>query len=182
MKISILGAAGTGKSALAVALTKHLRNRACSITITVDPAGGGIGRTVRMRDGLSLTSAVGGELAGDDPSRQEDAIAIQRGYDLTLLCGLDFPTPHEQQTGPMLAWREQVDAGLRAALQQYGIAYGVVYGTGEQRLTNALRFMSAQAPVPVRWHGLCEKCSDPDCELRLFTALKNSQAAAHPAT
>lgn len=33
-----------------------------------------------------------------------------------------------------------------------------------------------RAPLPARWHGVCEGCSDPGCEYRLFTALRERMA------
>jgi hypothetical protein len=93
-------------------------------------------------------------------------------HDRVLLMGLDLPgiTPAQQQA----------DAALRAQLAALGMSYGVVYGSGPQRLRHALRLITPQDAPPVRWHGVCEKCADPECEFRLFIALKDSKAAAHP--
>ncbi len=94
--------------------------------------------------------------------------------DRILLTGLDLPgiTPTQQET----------DSALRAALQQAGLAYGVVYGQGAQRLAQALRLITPEDGPPPRWTGLCEKCADPDCEFRLFTGLKDLKAAGRPAS
>ncbi len=54
----------------------------------------------------------------------------------------------------------------------------VVYGLGADRLANALAAVDPSAAVgagarPVaapRWQWNCEKCSDPQCEHRLFTS------------
>jgi hypothetical protein len=35
---------------------------------------------------------------------------------------------------------------------------------------SALQGLARQA-LPVRWQGICETCSDPDCEQRLFSGL-----------
>jgi len=35
---------------------------------------------------------------------------------------------------------------------------------------SALQGLARQA-LPVRWQGVCETCSDPDCEQRLFSGL-----------
>ena len=99
---------------------------------------------------------------------------------LTLLMGLDLPCPPQER-----AAQEAADAQLRTTLHQSGAAYQVVYGQGAQRSTNALKAIKKIAssaypvsaegtfdPNPVRlrnWY--CEKCSDPVCEHRLFTAL-----------
>ncbi|HCY14652.1 MAG: hypothetical protein A2Z93_12435 [Curvibacter sp. GWA2_64_110] len=94
--------------------------------------------------------------------------------DRILLTGLDLPgiTPTQQET----------DSALRAALQQAGLAYGVVYGQGAQRLAQALRLITPEDGPAPRWTGLCEKCADPDCEFRLFTGLKGLKAAGRPAS
>ena len=62
-----------------------------------------------------------------------------------------------------------------------GLPYQVVYGSGEQRLENALFCIGRQAPgwakqlerpePTIRWSGPCETCGDGDCEHRLFTSL-----------
>jgi hypothetical protein len=103
---------------------------------------------------------------------------------LTLLMGLDLPCPPEQQQA-----REAADAHLRAALAHAGRVYRVVYGQDERRIENALaaikniatsayrtgargHFKPDSSPRTARlraWN--CEKCSDPECEHRLFTAL-----------
>jgi hypothetical protein len=93
-------------------------------------------------------------------------------YEHVLLMGLDLPCIAPAQ--------HQADAALRAQLAALGINYGVVYGSGPRRLQHALRLVSPQDAPPVRWHGVCEKCADPECEFRLFTALQSSKAAARP--
>lgn len=136
MKIAVVGAPATGKTALVSALSSHL-------------------------DTLQVSDA---------PSPD----TLQAGhYDRVLLMGLDLPgiTPAQQAT----------DAALRAQLAAAGMAFGVVYGRNErERLRAALRLIEPQDGPAPRWTGICEKCADPDCEFRLFTALKNSKAAGHP--
>jgi hypothetical protein len=68
--------------------------------------------------------------------------------------------------------REPVDALVRAALAKAGVAYKVIYGHGDQRLKQALdaiRTPSGRSTGTWRWP--CEKCSDPQCEHRLFSDL-----------
>ncbi|WP_422843366.1 hypothetical protein [Acidovorax sp. M2(2025)] len=106
---------------------------------------------------------------------------------LTLLMGLEGScTPAEQ------AAREAADARLRNDLAQAGLAYRVIYGAGEQRVAQALRTIKASMPGALSpadqalldpaldpaterstrlRAGGCEKCSDPACEHRLFSAL-----------
>ncbi|MBI2744218.1 MAG: hypothetical protein HYX45_01420 [Burkholderiales bacterium] len=90
-------------------------------------------------------------------------------YAHVLLMGLDLPDSTAAQ--------EEADANLRAQLAADGVAYGVVYGLGPQRLRSALRLITPQDGPPPRWTGPCERCADPDCEFKLFTGLMNSKAA-----
>lgn len=145
--IALLGAPGTGAAALASDLQRHITPHTAQILCAAAP--------------------------GDCPQAT-----------LTLLMGLDLPCPPEQQHA-----REAADVHLRAALAHTGRAYRVVYGQGERRIENALtaikniaasayttstrgNFESDSSPRTARlraWN--CEKCSDPECEHRLFTAL-----------
>ncbi len=93
-------------------------------------------------------------------------------YAHVLLMGLDLP----DSTAP----QEEADGRLRAQLAADGVAYGVVYGLGPQRLRSALRLITPQDGPPPRWTGPCERCADPDCEFQLFTGLMNSKAAGRP--
>ncbi|MFT4241807.1 MAG: hypothetical protein QM569_05950 [Acidovorax sp.] len=99
---------------------------------------------------------------------------------LVLLMGLDLPCPaHQRPT------QEAADARLRAELARSGKAFQVVYGQGMQRVEHALKAIKSIAACALpasagghfdaesarqrAWH--CEKCSDPECEHRLFSAL-----------
>ena len=92
----------------------------------------------------------------------------------------DFQADGLQRDGAHV--REPVDAMLRAALQRGGIPWQMVYGTGRERLAQALRAVnlpdrhSRESGNPVAdqpWIWLCDKCSDPVCEHRLFSSLVN---------
>lgn len=156
--IVLLGAPGTGAQALCAALQQRL------------PPG-----AARWAWGHAL-SDVAGALQG-----AEGAPAT------VLLMGLDLPCAAAQRPA-----QESADAGLRAALARAGMAYRVVYGLEDRRVASALDAIkniasfafpsSARRPFPDQsaeaggrtarlraWH--CEKCSDPECEYRLFTAL-----------
>lgn len=101
--------------------------------------------------------------------------------------GLDMPCPAPEQ-----ARREAFDARLRALLENAGIRYLVLYGQGARRIENALKAIESIAinalttsasdlleQNPMRLHAWdCEKCSDPDCEHRLFSALSGRGAAS----
>ena len=74
--------------------------------------------------------------------------------------------------------QEALDTLMRTALSRRDIAYHVIYGaTVQEQLTQALQTLrrsqeSATAPTGqerARWVWACDKCSDPDCEHRLFT-------------
>ena len=114
--------------------------------------------------------------------------------DLTLLMGLDLPCP-----APRRLVQEAADARLRAALARANLGYRVVYGWGEQRVAHAMKAIKSIAigqdisktsgtfdlEVPPKasevarlraWN--CEKCSDPQCEHRLFTTLVGLRAAS----
>jgi nicotinamide riboside kinase len=88
--------------------------------------------------------------------------------DLTLLTALDLPWQADghQRDGPHV--RAPVDALLRAALHEAGLAYSVVAGSGDARTQAALAAVErALAPQPVagpRWQWQCERCSEGDCE------------------
>jgi hypothetical protein len=120
----------------------------------------------------SLQRALAQHLPGLQISDDPPMTQVQPShYDLILLTGLDLPecgTPAHHAT----------DARVRALLNQAGLAYGVVYGQGTQRLRAAMHLIAPQDGPPPRWTGVCEKCADPECELRLFTGLTRSTAAA----
>ncbi len=208
MKIALLGAESTGKSELAKALCARLQESGLTI-YRVDeylrewcdthqrtprqdeqlhivqtqmaraleaPA-----NAVVIADTTPLMTAVYSQMLFNDHSLNELALAHQSVYDVTLLTGLDLPWVSDglQRDGPHV--REPVDAALRHMLGLAGLPYQVVYGTGQQRLANALFCIGRQVPnwakplerpePPSRWSGLCESCGDGDCEHRLFTRL-----------
>mgnify|MGYP001243302549 CR=1 FL=1 len=93
-------------------------------------------------------------------------------FDLTLLCAEDRPSAPEMR--------------LRAALMQAGMAFQVLHGPPQAQLRQALEaidLIAARASSmgvsalfnPENPHRLrswsCEKCSDPECEHRLFQEL-----------
>ncbi len=99
-----------------------------------------------------------------------------------LLCGLDLDCP-----APLQALQQREDAELRARLARAGLVFRVVYGTTpQQRLSQALQAIDAVAPCEAtarhrpgeatqRLRPMCEQCSDPECERRLFSALGRQQ-------
>ena len=148
-----------------------------------------------ITDTTPLMTAVYSHKLFQDESLYPMAIAHQQLYDMTLVTGLDLPWVADglQRDGPQV--REPVDALVRAALQRAGVGYKVVYGAGDERLNNALLALGwdkpssmtavnpmLQAAQTTRNQGQyalnrgrtawsCDKCSDADCEHRLFTDL-----------
>ena len=196
-RIAIVGAQSTGKSWLARALTEVLRERNEPVHQVPERLREGptphphaqlrmaqaqanavlaIGSGTVIADTTPLVMAVYSHLCFSDESLFAMALEHQRLYDQTLLTGLD------------MASREQTpfDAKLRDGLTRSGIGFRVVYGQGLARLNNALLALGLPPEHEAAWQRreaaqfalnegrtpwLCEKCSDPDCEHRLFTGL-----------
>ena len=101
---------------------------------------------------------------------------------VTLLMGLDL-------AGSVFHAVEAADHRLRQALAASGTGYQVIYGSGPERLRNALLALQtvmglearpalASPPEgqgtisrPAKWVWACDKCSDPACEHRLLSDL-----------
>ena len=132
-----------------------------------------------IADTSPLMTAIYSDVLFQDPSLYPFALQHQRIYQHTLVTGLDLPWQADgiQRDGP--AMRERVDARLRDVLQREGVGFSMVYGQGPQRLAGVLAVLEPSASTLPRarssWRWLCDKCSDADCEHRLFSDL---QAAA----
>jgi nicotinamide riboside kinase len=131
---------------------------------------------ILLADTTALTVAVYSDLLFGDMSLYDMAMTHQRTFDATLLMGLDLPWIADgiQRDGAHL--REPVDDALRTALARGGIQFQVVYGTGEARLQHALRCLNATYETSEKQtqrlrNWMCERCSDPVCEHRLFRDL-----------
>jgi nicotinamide riboside kinase len=146
-----------------------------------------------IADTTPLMTAVYSEFIFQDTSLQPAALVYQRSFDLTLITGLDMPWQADgiQRDGEHV--RAPVDALLRELLQSAGITFEVIYGQDGERLANSLLALKRHNPanqsttnsiapraysMPVSeskrskmWQWNCEKCSDPDCEHRLFAGL-----------
>lgn len=206
MKIALLGAESTGKTTLAAQLGAALRRDGHVVAVVpevlrewcererrtprpeehlpiareqerrVDAAASNA--QVVITDTTALMVAIWGGLLFDDDPLLRFALESQRGYGLTLVTGLDLPWVADGLHRDPAHAREPVDAMVRELLARAGVPYRVVYGTGEDRLRNALAALPRglaprPAPPPSRsgWQWTCGKCSDPDCEHRLFTSL-----------
>jgi nicotinamide riboside kinase len=217
MKVALLGAESTGKTALSLALAAALRSRGHTVAVVpevlrewceregrtprpeeqlpiaqeqerrVDAAAAGA--QVVVADTTALMVAIYSAMLFKDGTLYRFALARQRGYDLTLVTGLDLPWVADglQRDGPHV--REPVDALVRSALQDAGVPFHVVYGAGAARLEHALavvegrlapeaaaRGEAGSAGRPRRWTWACDKCSDPDCEHRLLVDLQDPPA------
>ena len=205
-RIAFLGAESTGKSQLAQALAQHFSHQGW-VTHRVDeylrewcdqhqrtpqqheqvlmaqtqmarvqeaPA-----QAIVIADTTPIMTAVYSQLLFQDHSLNDMALSYQQLFDVTFITGLDLPWVADglQRDGPHV--RAPVDAAIRSLLAKGNIAYQVVYGQGEERLTNALHGLAQHAPalqnlrqeIAPRWTGPCETCGDGDCEHHLFTQL-----------
>jgi len=124
-----------------------------------------------IADTSALMVAVYSDMIFRDRSLYPMAEAAHRRCDLTLLTALDLPWEHDPplRDGPHV--QAPVDALVRAALQHAGIGWSVISGHGTQRLAvaaralrHALRRASPHDDANPRWHWVCERCSDGDCE------------------
>lgn len=162
MRIAILGADGTGKTRLATALVKALSTSDDGVLIT---------------NSTALMTAIRSDLLLGDTSLYDLALEQQRGFDLTLLTGLDLSMAADGVPEHQHRAREAMDARLRQILDERAMPYAVVYGTGTQRTASALQAIAHHRGTPLArsaarlrsWQGACEKCSDPQCEHRMFT-------------
>lgn len=223
MKIALLGAESTGKTWLATALAQTLGARGHRVAVVPEVLREWCharGRTPRADEQMAIAQtqearvdaaaaehavviadttavmvATYSAMLFDDTSLYPFALERQRGYDLTLLTGLDLPWVADglQRDGPHV--RAPVDALVRAALDRAGLTYRVVYGSGTRRLENALSAIDALAAETCQpradtatsaptddaslrqgtWVWQCDKCSDPVCEHRLFSRLTSAR-------
>ena len=139
-------------------------------------------------DTTPMMTAIYSALLFDDLAIDEFAAACQRRVDATLLTALDLPWVADgmQRDGPHV--RQPVDALIRARLNDWGIAFSLVGGSGAARALNALDALrpllrslavrdgasgggsglfsrlvaGGSGPPAPRW--VCERCDDPDCE------------------
>ncbi|MBT2337392.1 ATP-binding protein [Variovorax paradoxus] len=138
---------------------------------------------VVVADTTAVMTAVYSELLFDDTSLHADALAAQARYAITLLTALDIPWIADALRDGDHA-REPTDALVRAALSGARLSFAVVHGTGSERLCNAWNAINSIAgsegrararggfeSKPTAWSWPCEKCSDPECEHRLFSDL-----------
>ncbi|ABM31911.1 hypothetical protein [Paracidovorax citrulli] len=153
-RIAVLGAPGAGAAALVTAVREHAAwpaARARLVLVEPDPGDApGALRTLR-----------------------------ESGCTQAWLMGLDMLPPGEALR------QEGHDAALRSLLQALGWGHHVFYGNADARLRHALMLAGAATPERLQSPGAarpalawsCEKCSDPECEHRLFQRLLTPTAA-----
>jgi nicotinamide riboside kinase len=133
--------------------------------------------TLLLSDTAPLMTAIYSDLVFGDPSLYADAVDQHRAFGLTLVTGMDLPWQADGIQRDGVAMRTRVDQRLREVLLQHGISFATVYGCGEARsqcALQAIRYALGKPPSDTqrsRWKWPCEKCSDPECEHRLFSAL-----------
>ncbi len=146
-----------------------------------------------IADTTPLMTAIYSEFIFADSSLIAPALAYQKTFCLTLLTGLDMPWEADgiQRDGAHV--RAPVDALIRTRLQSAGIAFEVIYGMDAQRTLHAIQAIArhsssldtmnsiapradntlATDPNSLKnWQWQCDKCSDSDCEHRLFRSLQ----------
>jgi nicotinamide riboside kinase len=208
-RVSLLGAESTGKTQLAQDLAQHLTSlglRAVAVPEFLRTWCQSAGRAPRPEEQLAIAQeherlvdkaaesadiviadttalmvAIYAGMLFEEGELFRFAIERQRGYQATLVTGLDLPWVADGMQRDAAHPRDEVDTLVRSLLQRAGNGYQVVYGQGAQRLQGAVaalrsaRLLPASAqPAPEGdrpWAWNCEKCSDPDCEHRLFTRL-----------
>jgi nicotinamide riboside kinase len=166
--IAILGAESTGKTVLTQALATHWRAAGQSVTVVAEVLRewcDHAGRTpypheqqaiaqeqarrtlaseqshvdVVLVDTTPLMTAIYSHLLFQDPSLYAFALSHHHIYHQTLLMGLDLPWVADGIQRDSPAAQAPVDALVRQALGNAGIAFQMIYGTAENRLHNALR-------------------------------------------
>ena len=167
LKIALIGAPHTGKSRLASGLNHAIKAWAWTLPITI---------VILQAQDLKPSST-------------------STDYNLVLLTGLEenLATHHSLHV-ETTRWQAQktADRMIRTALVSAKISYQVLYGHSDERLAQAChalqrarpntpvllplnsRIQAAKKPPP--WVWFCDKCSDPQCEHRLLTALLAQRA------
>ena len=156
LKVALAGATGSSKTQFFFALNQAIE-------------GSGLAAVVVLADAAAFAT----------PAPAPTPAA----YDLTLLMGLE--TRHRDM--------QQADQQLRAALASNGTSFQVLYGTSEERLAQAMNLITTRVRQPIKsatlpdayadgrrkpWLWSCDKCSDPQCEHKLLTALLAKRSTA----
>ncbi len=180
--IALLGASGTGKKSLAQALTQTLAAHFSTTPslrwqVTEDTPLQRLLELFQMsanqRDGIDIDVGT---------SAYQAALTQHHGFDYTFLMGLDLMPPALARSPQSAGEHSHIDTLLRRSLVQAGLPFQVIYGTGDERLAQALAALKLPAAKPETspeaisrtrkpWVWACDKCSDPVCEHRLLSDL-----------
>lgn len=205
MKIAILGAECSGKTSLAKRLTAELTRQGFSACFVAEALREWCDTNQRtpmaseqtdiaklqiqrihdapavdylIADTTALITAIYSEIIFSDPSLYPLALENQQGFDLAFVMGLDLPWVADGIQRDGVAIQSAFDAQLRHVLQSQGIGFSVIYGSGDERLNNAMTAIAKSQQLPQEritrqapWKWVCDKCSDAQCEHRTFTAL-----------
>ena len=208
MKIAILGAECSGKTTLAQRLAAELTHQGFSACFVSEALREWCDRNQRtpkaseqtdvakmqiqriqvapavdylIADTTALITATYSELIFNDTSLYPLALESQQRFDLTFVMGLDLPWVADGIQRDGVAIQSEFDAKLRHVLQSQGIGFSVIYGSGDERLNNAMNAIATiskgqhlpqeKATRQAPWKWVCDKCSDAQCEHRTFTAL-----------
>ena len=184
VKVAVLGAAGTGKTALTRALKQSLTpalTDSSASTGAADAPGWYITDQSPLQEWLSGQTPQSLLTEQADCPGLEAILTQQRSFEHHLLLALDIPAPLAAGTAHSAAQSQQMDALLRCTLVQAGLPFQVIYGRGEQRLAQALAALGKPAAESGSgrkpWVWVCDKCSDPVCEHRLLSDLLASRQA-----
>ncbi len=149
--------------------------------------------SIVIADTTPLMTAVYSDCIFGDDSLYPAALEYQRSFGIHLVMGLDTTWQADGLQRDGLLMRQAVDTQLRSRLNAAKLPYHVVYGENSVRAghaldainsINAMLSIAAQA-IPIRascgnssdsWLWVCDKCSDPECEHRLFSRLKTQPA------
>ncbi len=201
LRIAIVGAESTGKTALAQALAEHLAAHTGLKTTWVpewlrqwcehtgrtplaheQPAiaraqherieAAAAGHQVVVCDTTALMTAVYSRWVFGDRSLEERAAQLHRRMDLTLLTALDLPWVADGLQRDGPQVREPVDSMLRELLQTWRLPFAVVTGQGPARLQAALQ---ALAPL---LRQLAEEQQRGSKERGLFSRLGQGRPAS----
>ncbi len=201
LRIAILGAESTGKTALAAALApalaQHTGLRVTWVPELLREWCDNVGRTplaheqaailrgqqeridaaaaaheIVVCDTTPLMTAVYSRMVFSDLSLEARAVALHRGVALSLLTALDLPWVADGLQRDGPQVREPVDGLLRGLLLQHRLPWALVSGTGAARLQSAI-----DALAPLLRQRLPDQARPDGAPLRgLFSRLHDSPA------
>lgn len=153
---------------------------------------------VVVADTSALMVAVYSDYLFNDQSLYADALAHLRSAEHILLMGLDVAWQADGMQRDGAHVRAPVDTLIRQALSSAGLQFSSVYGSGAQRLHNAVQSINTTKLIAnndhftvtlpensvnlpkTAWKWVCDKCSDPVCEHQLFSQLIGARQGLPP--